>query len=422
MRKLGGLLVGAGLVVTVACSSSDPEKYPVTLTSISMLEGRAIAGGADGYIYASNDYKEWFGIINISSAPIEAVFRDKEIEVAVAGPHWARSNGSAWVGFNTQEMGVQTTLAGAAACLKGKYLVGSGGFVARTTNGNSWIPVQGIDKGADLVDLACGRTNMLVASLKQTSGHWLSTDGEKFTKVTSPVDTCSVIHAGTLYYVLGVDGRVFTSPDEGTTTWTEISRVPWPKPVPFCTLRHVGDTFCASGDDILVCSPDGKTWTEVDIPEKGKISDFDIDQDGRLIAVGLDRWICNTRCTNGTCERGTVSRLEAGKLTQRPFFSGSGAGSSSGSSGGSSGSSGGTCDPCKTDADCSALAKRNGVAGAACHTDGLCYPCFQVCSAGSVNCRCITCGEAGGCGTDAQCTGPTQTLCAVRREGKKPCE
>jgi hypothetical protein len=77
----------------------------------------------------------------------------------------------------------------------------------------------------------------------------------------------------------------------------------------------------------------------------------------------------------------------------------------------------GTCDPCTSDADCTGVAQRNGVAGAACGDDGLCYACFSQCDAMGQNCVCITCAE--GCG-GAVCTGGN--LCTFEMDGKLPCE
>lgn len=418
MRNLGGPLV-ACVVAFVACTTVAPlSERTVTFNTIAGAGGRTIAGSDDGRVYDRNENKTWFPALYLSPRPIDAVYyRDGRTKIAVGGPYFARISGPGdWTGAVAT---TTTTLAAAGACRDAQYVVGNGGYAA-SFGGSTWLPVQGIDQSADLVDLACGRATVLFASYKQTSGHFLSSDGKTFTKVTSPpADTCSVDHAGSLYYDLTVDGRVFTSPDDDAKTWTEIGRIPWKKPVPYCTLVHGGDTFCASGEDLIACSGDGKTWTEIPIAaaERKPVNDIALQEDGALVAVGPDGWILDTQCSFGVCQEPKISQVKIpDSITlDTPLFGGGSGGSSSG--GGSSGTSGGSCDGCTRDSDCSGVATRNGIAGAACEK-GLCYPCFESCSAGSTNCRCVTCAD--GCGSDATCTGGT--LCAFQRAGKKPCE
>jgi hypothetical protein len=417
MKRVGFFVVAAG-VLTIACSTSDGlEKRPATFVSISAAGTRLIAGGKDGKIYASNDSgASWAAFIHVSSQPIEAAYRapNESIEIVVGGRFYTRATTNrGWASYFAP---AETLLHGVGPCRDATFVVGSGGFGARSVDGNNWTYIKGVSNAADLIDLACGRTNLLIASFSQGHGHWLSTDGTTFTNVTSPADTCSVAHAGNLFYNLAVDGRVFTSPDDDAKTWTEIARIPWPKPVNFCTLIHAANMFCVSGADLVTCSADGTTWTEVARPSKCPVSDIALEDDGKLFGVCNDGTLLDTKCSNGACEPAKITRIEAIDLTTGPKF-GPG-GSSGGTSGGTSGSTGGTCDQsCTQDSDCTALAKRNGVAGAVC-SQGLCYPCLQLCSSGTGVCECIPCSR--GCGTDATC--PTGTNCAFVRDGKKPCE
>ncbi len=406
--KRAGVFVAVGVVV-LACSSSGLERRPATFTAISAAGGRLIAGGSDGKIYASNDSgASWGAFYHVSSQPIEAAYRapNEGIEIVVGGRYYTRSANGPWASYTAA---VNTSLHAVGPCRGATYVVGSGGYGARSVDGNSWNTIKGVSNAADLIDLACGRTNVLVASFTQGHGHWLSTDGTTFTNVPSPANTCSVAHAGGLFYDLAADGRVFTSPDDEAKTWTEIARIPWPKPVNFCTLVYAAGMFCASGGDLVTCSPDGKTWTEVARPSKPGVYDIALQDDGRLFGTCDDGTLLDTKCAGGACEPAKSTRIEATDITNGPTF---------GSGGSGGGGGGGTCDQgCARDSDCTALAKRNGLAGAVC-SQGLCYPCLQVCSSGSGACQCIPCSQ--GCGTDATC--PTGTSCAFVRDGKKPCD
>jgi hypothetical protein len=413
----------APLVIGIALSGcglfdlfeKEPEREPIPFYSITVEDGRTLAGTADGRIFATNDGDTWAQVMHLSSWPIWSVYRDANMELGVGGPYFATNWSTfGWTGWDTQ---YPIELAGVGACLGAGWVAGSGGYAARTVDGTNWLPVSGIPASAHMVDLACGPSFVLLASYAQTSGYWTSVDGTSVTNVTSPADTCSVAHGNGSFYALATDGRVFASPDDDANTWTEVGDMAWNELVPYCTIQYAADTFCLMGEETITCCDAGwASCTEIEIPVEAQcpIYDFDFQEDGVLWAVGPDGCLVKTQCSNGTCEPPeiTTATYDPELLYPPPVFGGSGSG------GGDGDGDTGTCDPCTTDADCIGVAERNGVAGAACGDDGLCYACFSICDGNGANCSCITCAE--GCGGDAVCTGGN--LCTFEIDGKLPCE
>jgi hypothetical protein len=412
-RRLAPLLLGialSGCGLFDLFPEEESQEVPIPFYSISVEDGYTLAGSADGRIYVNTGSETWVEFVYLSTWPIWSVYHDSTMALGVGGPYFA-SNWSnyGWSGWDTT---VQTELTVAGACLNAWWVGGAGGYAARTTDGSNWFPVSGISASSHIVDLACGPSFVLFASYAQQSGYWTSVDGSSAINVTSPADTCSIAHANGSFYALATDGRVFSSPDDDANTWTEIDRIAWPELVPWCTIRYAENTFCVVGDDttITCCDADWTSCVELETPPDQPIYDLDFTEDGELQACGPGGWFLETQCSNGTCEPPQISTATYDPEWSYtvPWFGGGG-----GDGDGDTGS----CDPCTTDADCVGVAERNGVAGAACGGDGLCYACFSQCDGNGQNCSCITCDQ--GCG-GAVCTGGT--YCTFMIDGKLPCE
>jgi hypothetical protein len=403
---LGLALSGCGLFDIF---DDEPPSEPIPFYSVSVNDGRTLAGTADGRLFVTSEGQPWVELLYLSPWPIWSVYQDDTTSLGVGGPYFATYFADAgWLGWNT---GAQTELATGGACLDAWWVGGAGGYAARSTDGTNWFPVQGISVSSHIVDLSCGPSFVLFASYAQTSGYWTSVDGSSATNVTSPADTCSVTHANGSFYALATDGRVFQSPDNDANTWTEIDRIAWPELVPWCTIRYGENTFCVQGDGTTITCCDADFSSCVELEQPCPFYDFDMQADGVLQAVGPDGCFLETQCSDGACEppEVTTATFNPDYSSDIPLWEGGGGGDGDGDTG--------SCDPCTTDADCAGVAQRHGAAGAACGGDGLCYGCYSVCDGMGQNCQCITCAE--GCGA-AVCTGGT--LCTFMIDGLLPCE
>lgn len=414
----GGVWTIAVVGIVLSCSSTDeepppPKVYRPKLVDVAISKHYkndgpfAVAVSDDGRRQYSADFADWSAGGNaFSGPPLRSIVATSDrFLLAGVGYHFELCpNGLSGCIENTPDSTSDGFNSVAICTGWGYYLVGDRGVVRSFQKSGERLSQASGPTGSDtLVGVACDGTRVVVVT-KNDVVYTSALGAATLDKVSGTGTACGVAFGNGLFVESRVDGTIETSTDG--TTWTVSATAQW-SAINACDIAFGGGTFViltSSGD--VFASGDAKTWSKVDYGGRAKLNGVGMNDVGDMLLVGDDAVVIAAKCSAGTCSGPQRHEALVEAIGKPP------AGTSS-----SGGSSGGSCDGCTTDADCTAVAQRYGAAGAACSA-GLCYPCRASCSQGNVNCKCLPCG--GGCG-DAECLGTT-SICAYKRDGKKPCD